>query len=98
MRGVLRVHTQRARPVLRRAGQPDRALVERVHGAHQNFERIARNHFMTFVRQAESNASAILPNHYSSVRHDYNLAAAGAQLFTQRAAFCEVHGPLLAGL
>jgi hypothetical protein len=33
--------------------------VERVHGAHQNFERIARNHFMTFVRQAESNASPI---------------------------------------
>jgi hypothetical protein len=33
--------------------------VERVHGAYQNFERIARNHFMTFVRQAESNASPI---------------------------------------
>ena len=33
--------------------------VERVHGAHQNFERIARNHFTTFVRQAESNASPI---------------------------------------
>ena len=33
--------------------------VERAHGAHQNFERIARNHFMTFVRQAESNASPI---------------------------------------
>jgi hypothetical protein len=33
--------------------------VERVHGAHQNFEWIARNHFMTFVRQAERNASPI---------------------------------------
>ncbi len=33
--------------------------VERVHGVHQNFERIARNHFMTFVGQAESNASSI---------------------------------------
>ncbi len=33
--------------------------VERVHGAHQDFERIARNYFMTFVRQAERNASPI---------------------------------------
>ncbi|MGA8614268.1 MAG: hypothetical protein WB760_21855 [Xanthobacteraceae bacterium] len=33
--------------------------VERVYCAHQNLERIARNHFMTFVRQAESNASPI---------------------------------------
>jgi len=33
--------------------------VERVHGAYQNFERIARNHLMTFVRQAERNASPI---------------------------------------
>jgi hypothetical protein len=33
--------------------------LERGHGAHQNFERIARNHFIAFVRQAESNASAI---------------------------------------
>ena len=43
-------------------GVAHRALLlrlERGHGAHQNFERIARNHFMTFVRQAESNASPI---------------------------------------
>ncbi len=33
--------------------------VERVDRAHQNFERIARNYFMPFVRQAESNASPI---------------------------------------
>jgi hypothetical protein len=33
--------------------------VERVHGAHQDLERIARNRFMTFVGQAESNASPI---------------------------------------
>ena len=33
--------------------------VERVHGAHQNFERIARNHLVTFVRQAESNTSPV---------------------------------------
>ncbi len=33
--------------------------VEQFHGAHQNFERIARNRFMTFIRQAESNASPI---------------------------------------
>ena len=31
--------------------------VERVHGAHQNFERIARNRFMPFIRQAEINVS-----------------------------------------
>ena len=40
--------------------------VERAHGAHQSFERIARNYFMTFVRQAERDASSIslgsLPN------------------------------------
>src|SRR6516225_9342130 len=35
--------------------------VERVHGAHQNFERIACNNFTTFIRQAESNASPIRP-------------------------------------
>ena len=33
--------------------------VERAHGAHQSFERIARYHFMAFVRQAERNASSI---------------------------------------
>ena len=33
--------------------------VERVHGAHQNFERIARNHFMTFVRQSEGDTSPV---------------------------------------
>jgi hypothetical protein len=33
--------------------------VERAHGAHQNFERIARNRFITFVRQSESDASPI---------------------------------------
>jgi hypothetical protein len=33
--------------------------VERVHGAHQNFERITRDYFVTFVRQAESNASPV---------------------------------------
>ena len=27
--------------------------VERVHGAHQNFERITRNRFVTFVRQSQ---------------------------------------------
>ena len=32
---------------------------EQVHGTHKNFQRIARNHFMTFVRQAESNAAPI---------------------------------------
>jgi len=26
--------------------------VERVHGAHQNFERIARKRFLTFVRSS----------------------------------------------
>jgi len=33
--------------------------VERAHGAHQSFERIARNYLMTFVRQAERDASSI---------------------------------------
>src|SRR6476659_4569545 len=33
--------------------------VERVHGAHQNFERIARNRFITFVCQSETDASPI---------------------------------------
>jgi hypothetical protein len=33
--------------------------VERVHGTHQNFERIARNRFFAFVRQSESNASPV---------------------------------------
>ena len=33
--------------------------VERVHGAHQNFERIARNRFITFARQSEIDASPI---------------------------------------
>jgi hypothetical protein len=33
--------------------------VERVHGAHQNFERIARNRFITFIRQSETDASPI---------------------------------------
>ena len=33
--------------------------VERVHGAHQSFERIARNRFFAFVRQSESNASPV---------------------------------------
>src|SRR6516165_5108033 len=36
-----------------------RLRVERAHGAHQSFERIARYHFMTFVRQAERDASSI---------------------------------------
>ena len=43
-------------------GVAHRALlfrVERIHGAHQNFERIARNRFVTFVRQSESDASPI---------------------------------------
>jgi len=30
-----------------------RLRVERAHGAHQSFERIACNYFMTFARQAE---------------------------------------------
>jgi hypothetical protein len=34
--------------------------VERAHGAHQSFERIAGNYFMTFVRQAERDAGARL--------------------------------------
>jgi hypothetical protein len=33
--------------------------VERAYRAHESFERITRNHFMTFVRQAERNASSI---------------------------------------
>ena len=33
--------------------------LERAHGAHQNFEWIARDHFITLVRQAESDASPI---------------------------------------
>src|SRR5438876_12414546 len=33
--------------------------VERVHDAHQNFERIARNRFVTFVRQSESDAPPV---------------------------------------
>jgi hypothetical protein len=33
--------------------------VERAHSAHQTFERITRNHFITLVRQAESDASPI---------------------------------------
>jgi hypothetical protein len=33
--------------------------VERVHGAHQNFERIARKRFVTLVRQSQSDAPPI---------------------------------------
>jgi hypothetical protein len=33
--------------------------IERVHGAHQNFERIARKRFFALVVQAQSNASPI---------------------------------------
>jgi hypothetical protein len=33
--------------------------VERVHGAHQNFERIARKRSLTFVRQSQSDAPPI---------------------------------------
>ena len=33
--------------------------VERVHGAHQNFERIARKRFLTFVRQSQTDAPPI---------------------------------------
>ena len=33
--------------------------IERAHGAHQNFKRVARNHFITFVSQADSDASPI---------------------------------------
>jgi hypothetical protein len=33
--------------------------IERVHGAHQNFERIARKRFLTFVRQSQSDAPPI---------------------------------------
>ena len=39
--------------------------VERVHGAHQNFERIARNRFVTFVRQSQADASPIRPGSLS---------------------------------
>ena len=33
--------------------------VERVHGSHQNFERIARKRFVTFVRQSQTDASPV---------------------------------------
>ena len=33
--------------------------VERVHGAHQNLERIARKHFLTFARQSQTDASPV---------------------------------------
>jgi len=33
--------------------------VERIHGAHQNFERIARKRFLTLVRQSQTDASPI---------------------------------------
>jgi hypothetical protein len=33
--------------------------VERGHGAHQNFEWSARNRFLTFVRQSQTDASPI---------------------------------------
>jgi hypothetical protein len=33
--------------------------VERIHGAHQNFERIARKRFVTFVRQLQTDASSV---------------------------------------
>ena len=33
--------------------------VERFHGAHQSFERIARDRFFAFVRQSENNASPV---------------------------------------
>jgi hypothetical protein len=33
--------------------------VERVHGAHQNLERIARKRFLTFVRQSQTDAPPI---------------------------------------
>jgi len=33
--------------------------IERVHGAHQNFERIARKRFLALVVQAQSNASPV---------------------------------------
>jgi len=32
---------------------------ERIHGAHQNFERIARKQFVTFVRQPQTDASPV---------------------------------------
>jgi hypothetical protein len=34
-------------------------LVERVHGAHQGLERIARERFLTLVVQAQSSASPV---------------------------------------
>ena len=40
--------------------------VERAHGADQNFEWVARNRFITFVRQSESDASPICPGSLSS--------------------------------
>jgi hypothetical protein len=33
--------------------------VEQIHGAHQNFEWIARKRFLTFVRQSQTNAPPI---------------------------------------
>jgi hypothetical protein len=33
--------------------------VERVHGAHQNFERIARKRFFALVRQSQTDASPV---------------------------------------
>ena len=33
--------------------------IERAHGAHQNFERVARNHFIAFVGQAETDAAPV---------------------------------------
>jgi len=33
--------------------------VQQVHGAHQNFERIARKRFLTFVRQSQTDAPPI---------------------------------------
>jgi hypothetical protein len=33
--------------------------VERAHGAHQNFEWIARKGFVTFVRQSQTDASPV---------------------------------------
>ena len=43
-----------------------RFRVERANGAHQNFEWVARKHFLTFVRQSESDASPICPGSLSS--------------------------------
>jgi hypothetical protein len=53
------------------AGVAHRGLLlraERVHGAHQNFERIARNHFMSFVRQA---AVTLRPSAWDRCRTKY---------------------------